>query len=530
MLSTRQKLLGTIVATVMVTACAATPSPSPAQRASDGASAPVQSRPPAPSASALPSVVPAATAAPRDTAWPYEFGDSEPLFAPDGSVYFLGWDAAGADQRTVVALDVTGHVKPGWSFAAPPGSDYGSLVVAPDGSVYLEERGVPAVGNVVHRLDAAGREMPGWPFSIPSELACPAGPPFNTDDPRTAAADDPCYPVRIAVASDGTAYLQTRPPVRGQLLAIDGAGTVKAGWPIDLEGYDWADAVVADGGVYIDRRPLGPPSVNSIGGFVDDRAQLMAFGLDGTGGPGWPVPVPEIRGYLPGSHGNVVVWSVEDDLGELCSNPRRTVFTILGPDGKHLPGWPRGSTGNASAPVVGDDGTVYYVSATHRLYAHDLTGDVKAGWPVAVPGAGDACGPERPHLAPDGTIYSIGDDVMAVSADGRPAPGWPYHPDGQLTGPCLDSECYGGHGAPRFGPDGSIYFLVFHTDGARTRAEIVGLDRQGRPTNGWPYRLPFDPETSNISLPAMSVDGRLFVRTDSPNTILALDPDGTLSD
>ena len=529
MLPTRQKIAGTIAATVLVAACAATPSPSPAQRASEGPPAPVRSPSAAPTAGTLPTVAPP-TSAPRGTAWPYEFGDSEPIFAPDGTVYFFGRDAAGAYQRTILALDAGGHAKPGWSFEAPPGSDYASLVVAPDGSVYLEERGVSAVGNVVHRLDASGQEMPGWPFSIPSDVACPAGPPFNNDDPRTAAADDPCYPVRIAVGADGTAYVQTRPPVHGQLLAIDAAGTLKPGWPIDLDGYDWSDAVVADGGVYLVRRPLGPPKFNSYGNIIDDGAQLMAFGADGKARPGWPVPVPEIRGYLPASQGNVVVWSVEDDLAELCSNPRRTVFTILGPGGKTLAGWPRGSTGYASAPLVGDDGTVYYVSATNRLYAHDLAGNVKAGWPVAVPGAGNACGPERPHMAPDGTIYSIGDDVMAISADGRPASGWPYHPDGQLTGPCLDSECYGGHGAPLFGPDGSIFFLMFHAEGDTTRAEVVGLDRQGTPKNGWPYRLPFEPEKTYISLPAVSVDGRLFVRTDAPSTILALDPDGTLSD
>ena len=155
------------------------------------------------------------------------------------------------------------------------------------------------------------------------------------------------------------------------------------------------------------RRPTGTPTWDPVRGVIDDDAELSAFGPNGTPSPGWPVPVPNIGRYLVGPQG-VVVWSLIDDVGELCMNPRRTVYTVLGPDGRILPGWPRGSTGFASFPVVGADGTVY-VSATDKVYAHDRAGDVKAGWPVVVPGAGNGCGPETPHMAPDGTIYVLGE-------------------------------------------------------------------------------------------------------------------------
>ena len=227
----------------------------------------------------------------------------------------------------------------------------------------------------------------------------------------------------------------------------------------------------------------------------------------------------------------MVVRSLVDDTGELCTEPRRTVFTALGADGRTLAGWPRGSTGFASSPVVDAEGTVYYVSATSKVYAHDRAGEVKAGWPMAARGAANGCGGgERPHLAPDGTIVVVGDEITALSPDGRSLPGWPYRPSGDLVEPCLDSDCYARHGSPAFGPDGTVYVVEYQTDGARIRAEIVALDRHGQPKPGWPYRLPFDAKTIPIAPPTVAPDGRLIVHTmSSPFELLALDADGTLA-
>ena len=260
-------------------------------------------------------------------------------------------------------------------------------------------------------------------------------------------------------------------------------------------------------------------------------SRLAAFAENGSPRPGWPVTVPDRSGYVLGPQGTVVVRSLVDDVGELCSNPRRTVFTVLGADGRTLPGWPRGSTGYASSPVVDAEGTVYYVSATLKAYAHDRAGEVETGWPVAVPGARNGCGPEKPHLAPDGTIYVVGDEFTALSADGRPRPGWPLRPPGNLTGPCFDSECYGGHAAPAFGPDGTMYFVVYHDEQGPVWAEVVAIDRAGQAKPGWPYRLPFDASKVSVAGITVAPDGRLIVRggESSPYVLLALDPDGQLS-
>ncbi len=334
---------------------------------------------------------------------------------------------------------------------------------------------------------------------------------------------------RLVIDPNGTAYLTSERPVSPRIIAIDASGAVEPGWPIDLDDREWSDQQVgADGSVFMVRRPIGTPTWDEARGRVDDDAELFAFAPDGMPRPGWPVAVPDIRGFSVGPQGNVTVWSLIDDVGELCTDPRRTLYTVLGPDGRSLPGWPRGSTGYASFPVVAADGTLSYVSATDKLYAHDRGGEVKAGWPVAVPGAGNGCGPESPYLAPDGTIYVMGDEVEALAPDGRSRPGWPYRPAGQLIGPCLDSECYGGHGAPAFGLDGTVYVVDFHTDASGTRAEIVALDRRGKLKPGWPYRLPFDPASVAIGLLSVSRDGRLFVR--GGDLLLALDPEGRIAD
>ena len=522
-----------IVVAVLLAGCTSAPSPAPIVAPSSGPQAsPSGLAAGSPTVTLAPNPTPASSAPTPEppagpSGWPYTLDDAEPIFGLDGTVYFLARDAAGAYQRVVGALNAAGHMKPGWPIEPRAGSDFGSLAVGPDGSVYMEERGGLAVGNVVHRLDALGRDLPGWPFDLPKDFTCPAGEPYNTDDPRTPAVDDPCYPPRLDIAANGVAYLTNHRATGPLLLAIHPSGTIVPGWPVVLDDQDWSQPQLgSDGSMYLVGRPTGTPTYHPTRGVIDNDAELWAIGPNGTQRSGWPVPVPNVRGFVIGPNGDVVVSSLIDDVGELCPNPRRTVFTVIGPDGRTRPGWPRGSTGHASSPVVGADGTIYYVSATAKVYAHDRAGEVKAGWPVAAPGATNGCGPERPHLAPDGTIHVVGDRVYARSADGGTPAGWPYRPAGDLIGPCIDSECVGEHVNPVFGPDGTVYVVTYRTGAAGVRAEVLAIDPRGQLKPGWPYRVPFDPKAIGLGL-SIAPDGRLFVR--GGDLLLALDPDGSIS-
>jgi hypothetical protein len=430
----------------------------------------------------------------------------ELVFAPDGTAYLL----TGGRDAQLVALDRGGRMKPGWPLKEGVSADFGWPIVAMDGSVYLEECSGPTTGCLLHRLDTSGRDLAGWPITIPSDFACSAG--------------GECLPNALYVGPDGTVYVTHWREAGGlQVLAIDATGKIKPGWPVapTPKGVHWENVKVgSDGTLFmLSQRDGG-----------ETPASIAAYGPDGMSRPGWPVSVPDRSGYLLGPQGTVVVWSLIENVGELCDNPRRTVFTVIGPDGRTEPGWPRGSTGFASAPVVATDGTVHYVSATDKVYAHDSAGEVKTGWPVPVPGARNGCGPESPHLASDGTIYVLGQEVTALSPDGRSRPGWPYRPLGSLVGPCFDSECFGGHMAPALGPDGTVYLVVYHGERGSVRAEVVAVDRRGELKPGWPYRLPFDANTVSVSGVTVSPDGRLFVRGESsPYVLLALDADGRLA-
>lgn len=111
-------------------------------------------------------------------------------------------------------------------------------------------------------------------------------------------------------------------------------------------------------------------------------------------------------------------------------------------------------------------------------------------------------------------------------------PGWPYRSVGGLIGPPFDSEGGGQFSAPVFGPDGTVYLVVFQTDATRVRAEVVALDPHGQVKPGWPYRLPIDPTADDLASLTVSPDGRLFVwgGVSEGSFLLALDPDGSVSD
>ena len=168
---------------------------------------------------------------PATSAWPLTVDSArglEPVFEPDGTVYFL---TGGLDTAVqLVALDRGGHVRPGWPIEARPSSSFGSPAVAPDGSVYFEECAGPTVGCLLHRLDVTGRDRTGWPVELPADFAC--------------SVDGACSTNPLLFAPDGTALVSHGRQTGGlQVLAIDDTGVVKPGWPVVPD----ADAAVLVG-------------------------------------------------------------------------------------------------------------------------------------------------------------------------------------------------------------------------------------------------------------------------------------------
>jgi hypothetical protein len=169
------RIATTILAGLLVVACA--PAASPVPITTPSTSGPPTSLSASATPTAMPTTAPIATPEPSraPTGWPYTvLGDSEPVFGPDGTVYHLASDAEGNYRRSVVALDAAGHVKPGWPIEAPRGSVFGSLTAGADGSAYVDECGGPEVGCVLHRLGVDGRDLAGWPSEVPADFACPA--------------------------------------------------------------------------------------------------------------------------------------------------------------------------------------------------------------------------------------------------------------------------------------------------------------------------------------------------------------------
>jgi outer membrane protein assembly factor BamB len=325
----------------------------------------------------------------------------------------------------------------------------------------------------LHLVDELDHDRPGWPVAVEGQ----------------------CDPWDVATGPDGRAYVACTTP--GDIVhAFDPSGAERSGWPVRLDhgvtDLFWHDfglcfsgdvpslAVAPDGTIY----------VATVGKVGHSGLVLEAFSPDGRPRPGWPrrFEDAEMPGFTIAPDGTVVAWWFQDSTGEMTCAARRSVFTSISPDGDTIDGWPIGSRGAASGPVIGEGGTLYYTSATGKVYAHDRAGRVRSGWPYRLPA------PIAPELSPDGRLVFLFDDwdgddptwsVIALNSRGRDAGGWPVQRRGLLTAPTCDAPSMGW--IPHaFAPDGTLYVAPDTGSGAR----ITALDPRGRTAAGWPYRLP----------------------------------------
>ncbi len=147
--------------------------------------------------------------------------------------------------------------------------------------------------------------------------------------------------------------------------------------------------------------------------------------------------------------------------------------------------------GGARDEVRGQKGSIFYTSATGKVWGHDRGGNIIDGWPYRltyrVP----------PVLRPDGRLMFIlggfehGDgttsdsEVIVLTTAGRISQGWPYRTSARLDGVQCDTDTFAYY-PQAISTDGTLYLAPWTDD----RAEVVALDGRGRVISGWPYGLP----------------------------------------
>jgi len=368
----------------------------------------------------------------------------------------------------------------------------GPLLVVPDGTVYLV-----ACDQVSScSLYRNGGWEDGWPVSLMTasaarvEVTC-AGPVAGPDGT-----------ILVACAEQGTAG-----PANGRVFAIEPTGQSKAGWPVAVTG----DSILVgpDGTVYVGA------SAGSPGDRASRRLSITAINPDGEVRAGWPIRLPgDDPGFATGPSGTIYAWwrSGVNAQGECRYDADQTGYAAIGLDGRTRSGWPRRVAGAGSAPVVGADGTLYYVTPKGDAFAVDPAGRTKAGWPVRGVGLGWSCDSptSSPYLGPDGTVFLLTDSIIALDPMGRPLPGWPYAPKGSLTEPGVTPGPWAPL-APVFGQDGTVYVTTWAFNGEGPVAQVEAIDRAGNREPGWPQ--PFGSENAPSLLAS---DDRLVVATDGP--------------
>jgi hypothetical protein len=312
--------------------------------------------------------------------------------------------------------------------------------------------------------DAADKEQDGWPVAIRGN----------------------CDGSVVAVGPKDSAFLECTRGGDAVVIGLDRTGNPLPGWPVTLKGEaawsTWNDftfvaarpfvAVGPDATVYVAARPSGARS------YV-----IHALGPDGHARTGWPVPLAgDLHGFAVARDGVVVAWWYEGYQGEeIQINARRTVYTQIGLDGTVLAGWPRGSSGAASGPIVSDDGSMFYVSATGKVWGHDRRGEIIDGWPYQL------AYPVAPAFRPDGALIFLEHSrIVVVDGHGRSVGHWPYRIHGTLMAQSCDTPSFP-EPLDAVAPDGTLYIASSDDD---ARSSVVALRPDGSTVDGWPYIVP----------------------------------------
>ena len=322
------------------------------------------------------------------------------------------WRAAG---KSLIALDSAGHgrSRAGRCSRHVRGS---SVRVAghrartgPSTSTLAADRrlAAPCTGTAPD-----GREVTGWPFVVPVDFACPATDQCSSGTPGLSNRAAPAY---LAERSMG---------MNKRVIAIDVRGEIVPGWPLA-----------------VGRLPAGPTCSSAPTGTlvrspaadrIADVGRLPEAGSTrrlscghsartGNLAPGWPVPVPNIRGFVVGSAGRRRRHGVRSTTSA-SSAPIR-----VAPSSRSwhpMGGSPAGMAARIYGICIVSRGRPRRDAVLRVRYAQGLCARQRAVRSGVVgrcrcQGQSADADPGARTWLRDGTIFVVGDEVVALSADGR---------------------------------------------------------------------------------------------------------------
>jgi hypothetical protein len=374
-----------------------------------------------------------------------------------------------------------------------------------DGSVVTVELDpIDQLVRVVRHL-ADGSIASGWPW---------------TPAPTDASMAD------IALGPDNSVYVIGRAdPVNGgpwheALHRLDASGHEMPGFPVVMQAVDYCGLHVAGDG----------RAVVSCEG-EDTAGSVTAITPDGTAASGWPVKTPVLTQVLGVRHDGAVLLGTQgpaalkvsllgpdgrpvpgwhrrafsdtsqiafDDAGRIrvvswtyangeCAPILSTTYTVLAADGRSAPGWPITVKGWGSVPVVRADGSMVATTSGHGLDAWSLSGRRLRGWPTSGVDIASGCnGGSNPAATGDGGVVVVGHrSVTRFTASGAVVSGWPVRLPGTVAIECR--TCTPGPAAPlNAGVTAGKVFVAVYLGADQQTARIVGLNLHGRPLAGFP--------------------------------------------
>lgn len=400
--------------------------------------------------------------------------------------------------------------------------------------------------NAPTAATVAGPQSPTLPSTQPSTFG-----PFTTSD----------WLGNLTIGPDATVYavMSGRAATdKSVVLAFDGSGAVKPGWPYRPDDLVVSQLAVGPGGlIYVVTSGTSPDSSSHLavlapGGslqapivtltgspsnltfapdgtvYYEAKADGVAavHALDARGQPksGWPVQLPAIGQLLLGQDGSVYVQS--ESVSSTVKFPN--LVEALGPDGQPKSGWPLQRAPGTSASffgsmTLGPDQSLYVTvldppkGVAVAVFGPD--GQPKLSWHRSVV---SGFGIGAPILAADGTVYvdvlgALGSDqpdrIVALDPTGTPKKTWT--PD---VLPPQTSVC-----AAAVNPlSGVVYASLSKRKSATesTPDRYVALGPDGKPLAAWPSNLP-----SSCVPPDFGADGTAFIV--SGKDVYAFAPDGS---